>query len=174
MNYLGKHLNNSSILPYDIMAQVQQYADPLFAIRNQIENKDYDLEEIMYQRMKTYIKQMPFVRISYELNHKEYGKKLIKIKLNNSNIDNRAYKDAILNYHCGYKEYILRSNLRKINEDMICGLNPYQKELDFEKSINLVDKKLIENIFYSYRQEKHGVCFNTYYVKELYKIWVKL
>lgn len=155
MNYLGKHLNNSSILPYDIMAQVQQYADPLFAIRNQIENKDYDLDEIMYQRMKTYIKQMPFVRISYELNHKEYGKKLIKIKLNNSNIDNRAYKDAILNYHCGYKNLFLWRHKRFPS---ICGLEP-----NFPNEYNYQLGKFIEI---------NGGSASNKNIQQLYKEWL--
>jgi len=55
MNYLAKNLNNSSVLPYDIMKIIYEYADPLIAIRRQIENKEYDLDEIMYQRMKKII-----------------------------------------------------------------------------------------------------------------------
>lgn len=51
MNYLAKNLNNSRTLPYDIMKLIYEYADPFIAIRRQIENKEYDLDEIMYQKM---------------------------------------------------------------------------------------------------------------------------
>jgi hypothetical protein len=152
------------------MVQVRQYADPLFAIRKQIENKEYDLDEIMYQRMKKYIKQLPFFTIYYVLS--DNNKKIIN--LNVSNIDDRTYKDAFLNFNYGYKNIFLRNNLRKINEDMICGLNPFQKWLDFQASINYVDKNICQNIIYSFEQEKHGVCCYTYAIKEFYKIWVKL
>ena len=56
MNYLKKNLGNSRLLPADVLRLVYEYADPLIAIRKQIENADYDLDEIMYQRMKKHLK----------------------------------------------------------------------------------------------------------------------
>ena len=51
MNYLAKHLNNSCALSYDGMKLIYEYADPLIGVRKHILNKDYNLDEIMYQRM---------------------------------------------------------------------------------------------------------------------------
>ena len=46
MNYLKQNLHNSITLNYDIMKLIYEYADPLVQIRFQIENKDYDLNDI--------------------------------------------------------------------------------------------------------------------------------
>jgi len=43
MNYFKNNLNNSSNLPYDVMRLIYEYADPLIAIKKQIENQNYDL-----------------------------------------------------------------------------------------------------------------------------------
>ena len=56
MNYLKRNLGNINALPADVMRLVYEFADPLHAVIKQIENADYDLDEIMYQRMKKYIK----------------------------------------------------------------------------------------------------------------------
>ena len=56
MNYLKKNLGNSRLLPADVMNLIYEYADPLIAIRKQIENADYSLDEIMYERMKKHLK----------------------------------------------------------------------------------------------------------------------
>jgi hypothetical protein len=53
MNFLKQNLDNSLILPFDIMNDIYEYADPLYAIRKQIENKDYDLEEIYFLKRPT-------------------------------------------------------------------------------------------------------------------------
>lgn len=60
MNYLSKNLNNSLIIPYDVMKLIYEYADPLIYIKKQIENKEYDLDELMYERMKKMIIKDPF------------------------------------------------------------------------------------------------------------------
>ena len=46
MNYLSNNLNNSLLLPCDVMKLIFEYADPLINIREQIKNKDYDLDKI--------------------------------------------------------------------------------------------------------------------------------
>jgi|688.fasta_scaffold273748_2 hypothetical protein len=61
MNYLAKHLNNSLELPYDIMNLIYEYADPFIYVRKQIQNKEYDLDKIMYNRMKNIIINKPLV-----------------------------------------------------------------------------------------------------------------
>lgn len=49
MNYLGKQLSN---LPYDATTQFNIFEDPLFAIRKQIQNKDYRLRKMGYLRKR--------------------------------------------------------------------------------------------------------------------------
>lgn len=60
MNYLAKNTNNSLLLPYDVMKLIYEYADPFIYIKKQIENKEYDLDDIMYERMKKCIPKYPF------------------------------------------------------------------------------------------------------------------
>lgn len=41
MDYLLQNLNNSKILPYDIMYEIYQYADPMYSIVKSIKNNNY-------------------------------------------------------------------------------------------------------------------------------------
>ena len=54
MNYLHKVLykerDRSRKLPFDVMNIIYEYSDPLHFVKQQIINKDYDLDEIMYQK----------------------------------------------------------------------------------------------------------------------------
>lgn len=43
MNYLKNNLANSKSLPFDVMRLIYEYADPLIAIKKQIENQNYEL-----------------------------------------------------------------------------------------------------------------------------------
>lgn len=45
MNYLASNINNSMILPGDIIRLIYEYADPLYAIREQLDNKSYYLKK---------------------------------------------------------------------------------------------------------------------------------
>ena len=110
MNYLKKNLNNSSNLPYDVMKLIYEYADPLIAIRKQIENADYDLDEIMYQRMKKYMLKYYIddtMFQEYMMNHNDEI-----ILFNKSNINDINFKYAILNYNCGYKNMFFHQRSR--------------------------------------------------------------
>jgi hypothetical protein len=51
MNYLYKNRDNSRKLPFDVMNIIYEYADALRLVKQQIVNKDYDLDEIKYKRM---------------------------------------------------------------------------------------------------------------------------
>jgi hypothetical protein len=162
MNYLGKNLNNSSNLPYDETTEFNIFADPLFAVRKQIENGDYDLDEIMYKRMKKYmlkncIDDTRFRDYTLENNGD-------CIFLNERNIDDKIYKDAILNWNCGYKDYFLQKHKQPTS---LCGLNPFQNVIDLE---DCVDKNLVQNILCNYRYHSDG-CFEKYYIKELFAVW---
>tara|TARA_R110002126_G_C10121953_1_gene468535 strand:+ start:23 stop:340 length:318 start_codon:yes stop_codon:yes gene_type:complete len=68
MNYLAKNLNNSLILPSDVMRVIYKYADPLIAVRQQIENKSYELH-----KSDTYHNQdILGIPTHYSIDHKKY------------------------------------------------------------------------------------------------------
>jgi hypothetical protein len=171
MNYLKKNLGNSR-LPADVMRLIYEYADPLIAIRKQIETHDCDLDEIMYQRMKKYL--VEHLILDYYFLQNDSGD---VISLNENNIDDRNLKNAILNYHCGYKDLFLWRHKRN---QSICGLiHPLQNIMDFEDCLNYVDKKITQNI-HNYTHYPPDKIYppdgdvSKYYIRELYKIWVKL
>ena len=105
MNYLKKNINNSLTLPADVMRLIYEYADPLHAVRKQIENADYSLDEIMYKRMKKYMLKH-YINDSmfreYTMNHHDEV-----ILFNENNIHDIKFKYAIVNYNCGYKNMFL-------------------------------------------------------------------
>jgi len=47
MDFLKSNLNNSLILPFDVMLIIYQYADPFYYIHQQIDNGEYCLNDIM-------------------------------------------------------------------------------------------------------------------------------
>lgn len=163
MNYLKKNINNSLALPADIMRLVYEYADPMFAVKKQIETADYDLDEIMYQRMKKYLVEHLILDIYYLQD--DTG---VSIMLNQNNINDRNLKDAILNYHCGYKKIFL---WRHKHHQSICGLiHPLRNIMDFEDCLNYVDKKLTQNI-HNYTHYPPNGDVSKYYIRELYRVW---
>lgn len=155
MDTLKNNLNNSPLLPYDIMYLIYEFADNLKPIRNQIENKEYDLDEIMYKRMKKYI----ISRSIFEINHYlRPPNSWNMIEINENNINDIKLKNNLLNDGSGYKYLFLRkvTMLTKI-----CGLDPSSG--------------------YSYHSQmvKDLSCSKTYYnysnsFKEFYQEWVKL
>jgi hypothetical protein len=68
MNYLAKNLNTSLSLPYDVMKIIYEYADPMFAIIKQIENKSYELKK-SYTYQKEDIINFPHY---YPIEYKKY------------------------------------------------------------------------------------------------------
>lgn len=165
MNYLKKNLGNSRLLPAEIMRLVYEYADPMFAVIKQIETADYDLDEIMYQRMKKYLK--IHLILDYYFLQNDSGD---VISLNENNIDDRNLKNAILNYYGGYKDVVLGRNIIKIKEQMICGLNYYQKIMDLENCLNYVDKNITKNI-HNYTHYPPNGNVSKYYIRELFAMW---
>lgn len=173
MNYLKKNLGNSRLLPNDIMRLVYEYADPLQAMRKQIENADYDLDEIMYQRMKKYL--VEHLILDYYILQDDSGEDVIF--LNENNINDRKLKDAILNYHGGYKKLFLWRHKR---QQSICGLiHPSQNIMDLEDCLNYVDKNITKNIHNYTHYPIDGIYphdgnLSKYYIRELYKVWVTI
>jgi uncharacterized membrane protein len=155
MDTLKNNLNNSSVLPYDVMNLIYEYADPLKNIRKQIENQEYDLDEIMYRRMKKHIIDKCKKQINYYVSG-SYSKKLIE--LNNTNINDVNFKNNILNDKGGYKYNFLWKVKRLTN---ICGLEP-SFQIDYHSQM-MNDLSCI--------QTYNNFSFN---LKEFYQEWVKL
>lgn len=169
MNYLGRNLNNSSNLPYDVMKLINEYADPLIAVRKQIETGDYDLDEIMYERMKKYM----LKNCIDDTRFRDYtlGNNGDCIFLNERNIDDKIYKDAILNWNCGYRNYFLWKHKRPTS---ICGLE-FDKFNSFRKALLMVyDANVLNQILYNYNYNDSNTDFNTYLTREYYKLWAEL
>ncbi len=68
MNYLGKNLNNSLTLSYDVMKLIYEYAEPLIAVKKQINNKDYYLRKT-YTYQKEDVINIPHY---YPIDNKKY------------------------------------------------------------------------------------------------------
>jgi hypothetical protein len=149
-------------LPHDETTKFNIFADPLFAVRKQIENGDYDLDEIMYKRMKKYMLKNCIDDTRFSDYTLQNNGDLISLK--ERNIDDKIYKDAILNWNCGYKDYFLQKHKQPTS---LCGLNPFQNVIDLE---DCVDKNLVQNILCNYRYHSDG-CFEKYYIKELFAVW---
>ena len=163
MNYLKKNLGNSRLLPADVMKLIYEYADPLHAVMKQIETHDYDLDEIMYQRMKKfmlkdYINNHMFQE--YMMNHNEEI-----ILFNQNNINDIKFKYAILNYNCGYKCMFLWRHKRN---PTICGLHFCYNDIEGKKYKMICD--LQDAKIYKYRKTRG----NEYKMQNVYKKWVKL
>lgn len=158
MDTLKNNLNNSSLLPYDIMYLIYEFADNLKPIRTQLENQEYDLDEIMYERMKKHIIDKCKNQINYYVSG-SYSKKLIE--LNNTNINDVKFKNNIINDNGGYKHKFLS----KANQlTGICGLRPNEC---FQVAKMLTDLEYAEDSIKT--QIPH-----RYTHKKLYKLWVKL
>lgn len=156
MNYLKNNLENSKVLPYDVMKIIYEYADPLLAIMKQIENKEYDLDEIMYQRMKKFI-----IRNDIHYSYYLYTAN-IELYIHRHNIHNRDLKEYLLNARSGYKELFLSEH--KLNK--ICGL--YNHNLNYKK-IRMICDLRCANIY-----KRRNTNCNEYKIKNVYKKWLKL
>ena len=160
MNYLKKNLGNSRLLPADVMRLVYEYADPLIAIRKQIENADYSLDEIMYQRMKKHLK-IHLVLDDYIINQYYVD----DVNINRNNIDDPNLKNACINE---YKRLFLYKHKENAQ---ICGISRYvDKEYSMEQSLKfsgIADPyPTIMNKFIPAKDE-----YNTFYIKGLFALW---
>lgn len=156
MDTLKNNLNNSSVLPYDVMKLIYEYADPLKNMRKQIENKEYDLDEIMYRRIKKHI--IKNWRHEYDSYYLCPPNSMSMIEIDNNNIHDIQFKNNLLNDNHGYRHFFLWKVKRLTN---ICGLEPSIKNE------------------YHYQMMKDLSCIPTYNnfsynLKEFYQDWVKL
>jgi hypothetical protein len=159
MNYLKQIYNSFIIITNNFLTKFYCYVDPLYLIKKQIINKDYDLNTIMYKRMeKLILKSIPKKIVFDYLIHIPYTNSCINV--NDCRVDNKHFKEIIMLAVKQYRE----QQLWNINrQTYICGLNPlftYCYKSVMINDLNNIDK-LNEN-------------YNTYSKQEIYKLWVKL
>jgi hypothetical protein len=168
MEYLKKNLDNSLILPYDIMLSIYEYADYFCDIRRQIENKECDLQDIMYNRMKKYITTRFFVDNHYYMLSHYDGEQVSTFIIGPHNIDDIDLKDKLLNWYHGYKHYFLWKSKKT---QSICGIethfSPNYLTSEYFKSRMEDQIKLTNN------EEKY-IRYDIYNVKQIYKMWINL
>ena len=94
MNLLKSNLKYSSILPYDVMGLIYEYADPLKNIRIQIETKDYNLNNIKDVNIIYICGLNPYkdYQVAVMLNHLYYSDKSIKQQIPKRYTQKRLYK----------------------------------------------------------------------------------
>jgi hypothetical protein len=158
MDYLYKHRDNSRKLPFDVMNIIYEYADPFLAVKKQIVNKDYDLEEIMYKRILRFIKDRISRGLEFYIDFYE--------PITHINMYNKKHKQVML---YDYREYTLYSETYR--KRRICGLDiRYEHFLERDKIILEMERdKIIMDL------EANGHKVNRRYsTKQLYKKWLKL
>jgi len=175
MNYLKQNLDNSLILPYDIMLSIYEYADYFGNIRNQIEtidNINNYLDDIMYEKMKKHLLKYNLNNIygSYSISNfvheiNQYDRIIITLE----NINDITNKDKLLNWNHGYKDFFLWKN--KLNK--ICGIriqdyifnsrNYYLDYLRSEMRNHIINKT--PELLYDTVNKCH--C-------NIYKVWINL
>ena len=165
MNYLKKNLGNSRLLPADVMNLIYEYADPLIAIRKQIENADYSLDEIMYERMKKHLKIHlvldDYISYQYYLMDSDEN----EFNINRNNIDDPNLKNACINE---YKRLFLYKHKENAQ---ICGISRYvDKQYSMELSLKIFGiadpYATVMNKFIPDEDD-----YNTFYIKGLFSLW---
>lgn len=160
MDYLRQNLNNSKILPYDIMYEIYQYADPMYTILESIKNKNYDLDSIMYKRMLNHINKLlpPYANYILGSPYREH------YFIDRNNMNDEQFKYYMIYEDHGYK-HVFFYNFRRIDY-IICGLD--SRESNFNKY------KMICDLEYIYKQNIYDNFLSKLSIKELYQLWCKL
>lgn len=166
MEYLKKNLDNSLILPYDIMRTIYEYADCFVSIRKQIDNKEYNLDEIMYKRMKKYIEtrftnSFQWYQVSHPTTYNSFF-------ITPENIDNIEIRDKLLNWKHGYKDFYL---WKSINPQTLCGIemhySPHYLTSQYFKSRMIEHLKLTNN-------EQSYIRYDIKSLSQIYKLWIRI
>jgi hypothetical protein len=167
MNYLKQNLDNSLILPYDVMRTIYEYADFFAPIRRQIENKECNLDEIMYNRMKKRIKtQLINTYPSYQVSHPvSYN----SIFINATNIDDISLRDKLLNWNHGYKHYYL---WKAKNTPMICGIETHYSPKCLTSEY--FRYKMIAQLETANPEYKHTYVLYMMSSTEIYDLWINI
>jgi len=150
MDYLKINLNNSTKLPYDMMRNIYEYADPLYNLKNDL--LTLSLDNIMYEKMKKYILKNYNSYIVLE----KYGDEPYFI--NKENINDDKIKNVLLNGIQGYKHKFLF----KKDIDLICGIQFFIN--------NMLSYYLIKDLKMVDDKKRYDI----YSVKQLFKMWLKI
>jgi hypothetical protein len=138
------------------MSLIYEYADTLKPIRTQLEKKEYDLDEIMYKRMKKHI--IKNWRHEFDCYYLLPPKSWNMIEINSNNINDLKFKNNLLNDNHGYRHFFLWKVKRLTN---ICGLEPSIK--------NEYHHQIVKDLCYIPTYTNF-----SYNLKEFYQEWVKL
>lgn len=172
MNYLKQNRANSIILPYDVMNIIYEYADPMSSICKQINNKEYDLDEIMYKKMKNYISKFYFNKnYSYFISNAN-----ISLIITKNNINDITIKEMLLTGNAGYK----KSFLFKHKNNKICGHFVFPKFMGFIH--NMIDDLLICSsvsinslpIHDIYKIDKLCNGLDIHNIRKIYNLWINI
>ena len=148
MDCLYINRDKSRKLPFDIMNIIYEYADTFSLVKQQIKNKDYDLDNIMYKRILNIIKIIVSTGLYFYLDAYKY--------VSNNDIYEEKYKQPMLNY---YRQYMLYYEKYK---NRICGL-------DTRYNFYCQRTKIIMDL------EANKIKINKKSsTKQLYKKWLKL
>lgn len=156
MNYLETNLHNSYIFSYDIMKIIYEYADPFNQVRKQIQNKEYDLDEIMYQRMKKEI----LTKFNSHYIISSFKNQSIHTFITSNNIHNKKHKNLLVNGCQGYKDFFLWRHKRHTR---ICGFQPEFKK-HYTKYQMIEDLKIM----------KKNIIYEILSIEEIYQLWKNL
>lgn len=160
MKYLEQNMNNSLIFPYEIMLIINEYANPFYAIKSSIKNKNYDLDNFMYQKMKNLI-QNNYFKKGYDFAIIKQNR--IACIVNQNNFNDLDHKDLTIQH---YKHYFLSYAKNKNN---VCG---------FETNNGQSNTGVKHYYKYLMERDLKVVNPNELYqiktIQELYKEWVKL
>ena len=144
------------------MLNIYEYCDYLGNIRRQINNIEYDLDDIMYKRMKKYImKEYIQCNRHYMLCNGEYNINYVRYYIDNENINDIHLKNILLYYNSGYKDMFFM----KIQ-------NPFNKICDVEMKFTNYMKRygMEQQIKIKYPQKRCDILS----LKQVYKLWIKL
>lgn len=170
MEYFKKNLDNSTILPYDVMRTIYEYADANMGIRRQIENGECNLDDIMYERMKRYILKT-FITQYYSYMLSKYDENGYEnIIITNENINDPKLKDKMLNWKHGYKHYFL---LKSQKPPSICGIETYYSKCYLNEAY--FRYCMLEQVKVLNADEKAPyVRYDLKSTSQLYKLWIKI
>jgi hypothetical protein len=159
MNYLRNNLDNSTILCYDIMFEIYQYADPMYHVFECVKNKNYDLDTIMYKRMLKHMNNILRPYGDYVLGwiDKEH------YYINKNNMNDEKFKHHMIYALHGYKD-VFFMDFRRIPY-MICGLD--SREPHYNRYKMFWDLQLV------YGEDNEEINFNMS-LEYLYTLWKKL
>ena len=163
MDYLLNNLTNSLTLPYDVLKNIHDYADPLRHIRMELLSfYKYILEDKMYDKSKGYI--------LYLLHQEpEYGiLRLDDYIITFSNINDYNLRNIIINT---YKKTALWKHTFSPN---ICGIIPEYKSTAYYRNQMIWDLELRMVMMYELDPTIKKKSYKNRSLKQLYKLWLRL